>query len=712
MIVQKLSLAEYFDLIVERATFEKYKWVIMFIARKADAEYLYAEIEQRWWSFHDLTNDRIAFVFSSGLTINDNSFYRLPNHEIYEGRMCPFAQIVGEDKFKDNFGNFGNCYHKFPQIDWEDAHTQSITEFIRKNKIKEYDLPGAFIYNVFSKRKEFVHLNGKSSLYSFLKEFVCQTEKLDSELEQAHQTIREDRNIIFFELEEEIIAFAERQKIEYRNAIKEVLKGNWDYKSSKEIITDKYIRKQIKKYIQWKRQLSITNDNYDRKKEDYYNAKKNYRDCDNKISDYMTMCAGEGEVVLKTMNKNATLHNIVFVFIADEWDFSNGGINVFNRLLCEVMGALKREKIICLTRHVTEEKAIDAKMKGIELLNVSETDFENENVIVNILNANINMEGHKVVFVGHDVKTGEIALKCKALLNNSKCAIIHHMAYAEYYPILNNDFDVSEAKEDLQRKILQQADVIFANGTGLEKSAQDIVGDKVPIVKIYPGVSNVEVRKTINNSFKVVTFGRIEREIGKKKDNSIIKETYLALAAWIDFVNKYCKGDETIMKIYGKNADDNSGDKEMENLLKECSEKVYVVSCVKYENDRDVLLSKLSELSLCLVLSLREGFGLTALEAISAGIPVILSKSSGFYKSLEELRLDSYVYGVEIQGKYDYPYYSAQDLENVSKTIYKVYKNQRDAKKKAIELKRQLEENGFTWKNCADSIINFFADNE
>ena len=85
---------------------------------------------------------------------------------------------------------------------------------------------------------------------------------------------------------------------------------------------------------------------------------------------------------------------------------------------------------------------------------------------------------------------------------------------------------------------------------------------------------------------------------------------------------------------------------------------------------------------------MREGFGLTALEAISAGISVILSKSSGFYKSLEELRLDSYVYGVEIQGKYDYPYYSAQDLENVSKTIYKVYKNQQDAKKKVIELKR------------------------
>ncbi|MFR8844256.1 MAG: hypothetical protein ACLVGL_03900 [Waltera sp.] len=69
---------------------------------------------------------------------------------------------------------------------------------------------------------------------------------------------------------------------------------------------------------------------------------------------------------------------------------------------------------------------------------------------------------------------------------NSKCIIIHHMAYAEYYPILNMDYEVSEAKENLQREILQQADMVFTNGATLEKSAQDIVGDEVPVFRIYP----------------------------------------------------------------------------------------------------------------------------------------------------------------------------------------------------------------------------------
>lgn len=36
------------------------------------------------------------------------------------------------------------------------------------------------------------------------------------------------------------------------------------------------------------------------------------------------------------------------------------------------------------------------------------------------------------------------------------------------------------------------------------------------------------------------------------------------------------------MKIYGKNGDDNSVDKEMEELLKQYSDKVYAVSIVPY----------------------------------------------------------------------------------------------------------------------------------
>ncbi len=710
MIVTEMSLAEYFDLIIERATSSDYKWIIMFIGRKAEAENIYNEIEQHWLSLNDLTNDRIAFVFSAYMNTKNNSFYRTPKRELYIGRMCPFSKIVGEDKFRDNIGDFEVYYDKFNQYDWKEVHTQSVTEFIRKNEIEEYELPGVFIYNLFCKDKMFVHLNNETGLYSFLKDFVYKTQKIDSDIEQAMQILKNNKYKRFFDLEEEILKFAEKQQYEYKNALVAVLNGSQDYKSCKQIIVDKHIRKLVKTYGQWKRQLKITNNNYLLEKEKYYNEKGKYEECINNISVFMA----SNSINRMRNSKQNTYEKVemsynVFVFIVDDWGFSKGGINVFNRLLCEAMGELKCVKVICVSQNITSEKEESAKIKGVQLLNVSSLDFADASVIVSLLEEKIDTKVNKVVFIGHDVKTGDIALRCKAYLTDSKCAIIHHMAYSEYYPILNKDSDVSENKEDLQRKILQQADVVFANGAGLEKSAQDIVGKKVPVIRIFPGIADIEPRKYINHSFKIVTFGRVEQGSGLKKNNSIIKETYLALAAWADFTKKYCQNDESTMKIYGKNIDNNSIDEEMEQLLKRYANRVYAVSSVKYEEDRDLLLSKLSEFSLCLVLSLREGFGLTALESVSAGVPLIVSKSSGFYKSLELLRLDNYVYGVDIQGKRDFPYYSDTDLDNVSKTIYSVFKNQYDAKNKVLELREKLASEGFTWKRCASSIIEQFV---
>lgn len=86
MIVTQLSLAEYFDLIVERATYGGYKWVIMFIGRKAEAEKIYNEIENCWASLNDLTNNRIAFVFQPAFIYGITHFinFRIRNH-IEEG---------------------------------------------------------------------------------------------------------------------------------------------------------------------------------------------------------------------------------------------------------------------------------------------------------------------------------------------------------------------------------------------------------------------------------------------------------------------------------------------------------------------------------------------------------------------------------------------------------------------------------------------------
>lgn len=715
MIVTQLSLAEYFDLIVERATYGGYKWVIMFIGRKAEAEKIYNEIENCWASLNDLTNNRIAFVFSASIHIRDNSFYKFPHQEPYRGRMCPFARIVGKDTFRDNVGDFEYLCHHFQSYNWKELHTQSITEFIEKNEIRECDLPGLFVYNVYLRQTKYIQLKDEEGIYSLLRNFTYKSKQIDDLIENSSRKMDDTKVKAIFDLEEAILKYANDQSPECKNLLCEFLASERDYKSCKDLICNKDIRKKLENYERRKHRLNLNSEEYLEKKEEYIADRKEYEKNLKRLSQWMSDDFTIGEVKKDKEEKAAkedggsVTENYTFVFIIDDWGYSKGGINVFNKLLCEAMSRLAHSKVVCVVQNVSADKERQTTENGIEILYISKEN-NNEKIIAKKIK-NITCKDSKIIFVGHDVQTGEMAIKCKKRFLNSKCIIIHHMAYAEYYPILNMDCEVSEAKENLQREILQQADMVFANGATLEKSAQDIVGDEVPVFRIYPGVSEVEPRKNINNTFKVATFGRIEQGKGLKKNNTIIKETYLALAAWADFTKKYCREEETIMKIYGKNGDDNSVDKEMEELLKQYSDKVYAVSIVPYMENRKQLLTKLSEFSLCLVLSLREGFGLTALEAVSAGVPLIVSKRSGFYKSLEELRLDNYVYGVDIQGKRDYPYYSDTDLENTSNAIYSVFRYQQDAKNKTIELRERLKNCGFTWEQCAKTIIEKVTEN-
>ena len=576
-------------------------------------------------------------------------------------------------------------------------------------------MPGLFVYNVYLRQTKYIRLKDEEGIYSLLRNFTYKSKQIDDLIENSSRKMDDNKVKAIFDLEEAILKYANEQSPECKNLLCEFLASERDYKSCKDLICNKDIRKKLENYGRRKRRLNLNSEEYLEKKEEYIADRKEYEKNLKRLSQWMSDDFTIGEVKKDKEEKAAkedggsVTKNYTFVFIIDDWGYSKGGINVFNKLLCEAMSRLAHSKVVCVVQNVSADKERQTTENGIEILYISKEN-NNEKIIAKKIK-NITCKDSKIIFVGHDVQTGEMAIKCKKRFLNSKCIIIHHMAYAEYYPILNMDYEVSEAKENLQREVLQQADMVFANGATLEKSAQDIVGDEVPVFRIYPGVSEVEPRKNINNTFKVVTFGRIEQGKGLKKNNTIIKETYLALAAWADFTKKYCREEETIMKIYGKNGDDNSVDKEMEELLKQYSDKVYAVSIVPYMENRKQLLTKLSEFSLCLVLSLREGFGLTSLEAVSAGVPLIVSKRSGFYKSLEELRLDNYVYGVDIQGKRDYPYYSDTDLENTSNAIYSVFRYQQDAKNKTIELRERLKNCGFTWKQCAKTIIEKVTEN-
>lgn len=55
-----------------------------------------------------------------------------------------------------------------------------------------------------------------------------------------------------------------------------------------------------------------------------------------------------------------------------------------------------------------------------------------------------------------------------------------------------------------------------------------------------------------------------------------------------------------------------------------------------YETDREILKNLFYEVDLAIMPSRTEGFGLTGLEALSAGLPILVSGNSGFGKALSE----------------------------------------------------------------------------
>ncbi|MCR4754318.1 MAG: glycosyltransferase [Lachnospiraceae bacterium] len=401
----------------------------------------------------------------------------------------------------------------------------------------------------------------------------------------------------------------------------------------------------------------------------------------------------------------------LLVVLADGWGYTHGGINVFNREMCKGFSGFISEKlrVICLAPDISVDEINKVKRdENIDLISLSKKEFDNPKDIVEKIKqyrVSNRLNDLSVTWLGHDAYSDYQAIECKNYWPYSRCAIIHHMAYGTYYPLVNTDTEKTLEKEENQRKRLKAADIVFANGPLLKRSAQDLRGGEDKVYEILPGIYQVKNIKEsfIPNIFSVVTFGRVEPAQGTKRNNSIIKQIFLAAASWSKFTNSLRPNQESIMKVYGKSGD--GVDSEVMDIVKKHFKSLRSFTMIPYENDHSELLEKLADYSLCLVLSSKEGFGLTATEAISAGVPIIVSKSSGFYQSLQERGLDGFVHSIEVDASLDEPYYSTKDLERATEEIKEVYHDQKNAKIKAIKLREELIKEGYTWENCAKTIL-------
>ena len=158
-------------------------------------------------------------------------------------------------------------------------------------------------------------------------------------------------------------------------------------------------------------------------------------------------------------------------------------------------------------------------------------------------------------------------------------------------------------------------------------------GKDQDVINLTPGIfsefTNINQAAEERETFRVLVFGHGDSEDFLVKGYDIAARAVAML-----------KEEERSFKLVFVGAPDGEEDKVKERFLKEGILSSQLV--VRSAKDRDRLAKQFYEADLAMMPSKTEGFGLVALEALSAGLPVLVSGNSGVGKALKKVPYGSY----------------------------------------------------------------------
>lgn len=396
------------------------------------------------------------------------------------------------------------------------------------------------------------------------------------------------------------------------------------------------------------------------------------------------------------------------IFVATAWGARYGGINSFNEDLCSALAKLLDERyhIVCVVLDATQDEIRSAKEKGVDLIKLDHSEQQDkfeENRAYEVVEKVEECNSGKVLWwIGHDAITGYVAIKASKLSNPAQCAVIHHMDYEAYISYKDGSNEEARNKIEQQREILSQAHLVFAVGPKLAESAREKIRGKstVQVIELRPGLAEIE-GLDYQKRFSAITYGRLDPR------NDRVKQARLVVAAFgsAKSIQLDPLGNDASLTIIGLSEDKQH--EEYRNLLKLAESKAdraVPINGWTYIADQNQLFDHLRRHSVCLMVSLHEGFGLVGWEAIAAEVPLIVSKNSGLYETIDN-ELGGMGTGcltsIDIRGSMEEgSSYRDEDVKSISEALINIRKRGRKAKEDAIALKKQLKVS-CTWQKTA-----------
>ena len=419
----------------------------------------------------------------------------------------------------------------------------------------------------------------------------------------------------------------------------------------------------------------------------------------------------------------------IIIALATAWGPKFGGINAFNTELLKSLGILpgRAFRLLCVVEQTNLEECADAKCYGVELLALRQT-LDQAALLAaqhcqQLLQTAALDHTAPIIFLGHDDKTGPLALALRDLLPKSHAVLLHHMAHGAYQSYKKGISLPALEKDQMQREMFICADLCFAVGPLLQNNLLDLfrTAEKAPEVRMLvpgldiPAEAGIKIADKTPNNFTAFVAGRLSAEDDRIKQGTLALRGFgLAAkeAATQDVHIDNALRNSPRLRMRGVRA---SEEKDLRKLLLASAERQLEPDFADYTDDRAKYYQSLASSSVALMPSWHEGFGLTAWEAIACALPVVIGEQSGVYRLLHDkcsgmgiapgqsVRVVNVAGNTPDQGgEFNH---TDQDVDHIKNQLLNLGGNMTLAKQRATQLRVNLLTCfGYDWKGCASEL--------
>ena len=367
--------------------------------------------------------------------------------------------------------------------------------------------------------------------------------------------------------------------------------------------------------------------------------------------------------------------------LASEWGSSKGGLSTVNRKLAIQLAKFSEVEITFFVPQCSEGDKKEGLRHNINIVEAKKFIAYEDLELLSFPPDDPQIE----VIIGHGVKLGRQA---QVIRERHKCKwvqVVHtdpeELGMFKSYP---DPISKGEEKHNIEVKLCEEADFVVAIGPKLAESFHRYLRackKHQTIFDFTPGIFeeflSVDQDPNERNHCSVLVFGHGDAQDFQLKGFDIVGKAVASLA-------------DTHLVFVG------AADGEYQEIAKSFLECDLQASCLRvrgYVKCRERLRKLFCEADLVVMPSRTDSFGLTCLEALSAGLPFLVSKNSGFGESLSKVPFgSSFVI-------------DSEKPEVWAAAIKNIWDKERQSRLKEVQVLRSSYQQKYSWTKQSDALL-------